>query len=123
MNVIQQALKIPGGMAKLISWVGSGGEVVERNRAQGRANICLQCPQNKPLLDITQSVAEMIKSQLEFKNDMKLAVDGDDRLEGCHACGCVLKLLIWEPQDRVSRTLTEEEAAGLPVYCWKREQA
>jgi hypothetical protein len=118
-NLIEQARHIPDGIRNVTDWVGSGGEVVDARTAQHRANTCITCALNRPISPVTKAIALAIKAQLGVKNRLKLRVDGEKSLLGCDACGCVLRLQVWEPQDRVESHLTEEEIRKIPSFCWK----
>lgn len=119
MNLWNQIKNIPGGAKHLADWIGDGGHVVDRDEAQKRANICQTCALNVPGLAITSAVASAIKAQLSLKSKIRLRVDGEKKLHNCDACGCVLRLLVWEPQERVESHLTDEERQKLPEFCWK----
>jgi hypothetical protein len=118
-NLFEQAKHLPDGARNITDWLGSGGQVVDPRTAQHRANTCLTCALNQPISNITKAVALAIRAQLGVKNKLKLRVDGEKRLQGCAACGCVLRLQVWEPQDRVESHLTEEEIQKIPSFCWK----
>lgn len=119
MNIWDEIKRIPDGTRHLADWLGSGGSVVDPATAQHRANTCLTCGLNQPGATVTKAVALAIKAQLGVKNKLKLRVDGEKRLHSCDACGCVLRLLVWEPQDRVESQITDEERVKLPSMCWK----
>lgn len=119
MNIWDQIKAIPGGVVNLKDWLGDGGQVVDPKTAQARANVCITCGLNKPGLSVTTAVALAVRAHLGVKNKLKLRVDGEKSLNSCQACGCVLRLLIWETQERVELGITEEERAKLPGMCWK----
>lgn len=119
MNLWDSVKHIPDGIKNLTDWLGSGGKIVDPAEAQRRANTCVNCGLNKPGATVTTAVALAIRAQLGVKNKLKLRVDGEKSLHTCQACGCVLRLLIWEPQDRVEASITDEEASKLPGMCWK----
>jgi hypothetical protein len=122
MNLLQKAASIPNGVKHITEWLGSGGTVVSQADAQERANICLKCPKNVSGLAVTKAVALAIKAHLETKNQLRLRVQGEKSLHSCEACGCVLRLLVWEPQDRVQSQLTDGEVEQLPDNCWKLKE-
>ncbi len=122
MNLLERVKTIAGGVANLTAWVGSGGEVVAQDVAQERANICLPCPMNRQGMGITREVAEATLKFLSFKNSLNLSVIREDGLRHCAGCGCVLKLMVWEPQSRIVAQMTSEELAASPEFCWKRKQ-
>lgn len=119
MNLWDSVKHIPDGVRNLADWLGEGGQVVDPAEAQRRADTCITCGLNKPGPAVTKAVALAIKAQLGVKNKLKLRVDGEKKLHQCGACGCVLRLLIHEPQERVEAHITEEERGKLPGMCWK----
>jgi len=119
MNLLERAKTIADGAKNLAIWVGSGGLVVSQEDAQARAEICLNCPLNEPGMAVTSEVASATRAFLEFKNQLRLRVNGEKSLHHCKGCGCVLRLLIWEPQDRIKSQMTSEEVKLSPPFCWK----
>lgn len=119
MNVLDRAKQITHGVQSVTEWLGSGGQVVDYETAQSRAIVCLECPKNVGGWAVTNFVAMAIKRHLQVKNKLNLKVQGERKLKTCSACGCVLRLLVWEPQDRVRNQITEEELKRLPEECWK----
>ncbi len=119
MNLLEKASTIAEGISNLTTWVGSGGAVVSQEEAQSRASICINCPCNKPDLAINELVAKAVKKFLAFKNELDLRVQGERSLYSCETCGCQIRLLIWEPMDRVKQQMTSEEIHLSPKHCWK----
>jgi len=122
MNLLYRASQLAHGFEVLKEWLGEGGQVVDQDTAQHRANICLKCPHNITGFPVASVVAKAIKLHLSVKNKVGLRVDGEKQLHTCDLCGCVLRLLIWEGQSRVSGHLTELEKTKSPSYCWKLEK-
>jgi hypothetical protein len=118
-NLIAKVKTMVDGAKNLTLWVGSGGEVVSQEVAQERANVCFTCPLNQRGMGVTAEVAEATLKFLEFKNSLDLRVEREAELHHCFGCGCVLKLLIWEPQTRIVSQVTGEEKAVTPFFCWK----
>jgi len=121
MNLLSKVATMADGVANLTTWVGSGGVVVDHDEAQKRADICLTCPMNQPDSELNEAVAKAVKKFLSFKNDLDLRVKGEKSLLSCQTCGCQLRLLIWEPADRIGKQMTEEEYQMSIDACWKRE--
>lgn len=119
MNLLEKVKTIADGVANLTIWVGSGGEVVAPAVAQARANICLTCPHNRKGVGGTREVAEATLKFLSFKNALELTVKDEALLDSCEGCGCVIPLMIWEPQARIQKQMTGEERAQTPSFCWK----
>lgn len=119
MYLIDKVQTMVDGVKNITLWLGSGGVCVSQQEAQARANICITCPLNKHTSYVTKEVADATHKFLEFKNGLDLRVNGERSLYHCAGCGCVLRLLIWEPQDRVKSQMTGEEVAVTPNFCWK----
>jgi hypothetical protein len=119
MTLLEKAYQVVGGVEAITSWLGSGGVVVHQEEAQSRANICLACPKNVEVGFTTSAAANAARKILEIKNDSSLRVKGEKQLHKCESCGCVLRLLVWEPQSRVTKHLTAAERSVLPSHCWK----
>lgn len=113
--------KLAAGMGTLKDWLGSGGVAVPPPKSEGRAAVCVVCPQNQPgdiLAMFTQPVAERIKAQLAIKNDLNLTTTYDDKLEVCQACACPLKLKVHTPLEHIAAHLPEAVKAQLDARCW-----
>lgn len=123
MNLLERVKTMVDGVKNLTLWVGSGGEVVAPEDAQARAAVCLSCPHNLPGMVATREVAEATLKFLEFKNSLKLGVAGEEDLHSCTGCGCVIPLMIWEPQARIQKQMTGEERAVTPSFCWKLKKS
>lgn len=122
MNLLEKVKTIADGAANLALWVGSGGNVVSPEVAQARADICLTCPHNRRGIVGTREIAEATMKFLSFKNALDLKVNREGELHSCDGCGCVIPLMIWEPQDRITKQMTGEERAVTPSFCWKLNQ-
>lgn len=127
LNLIDSIKHIPDGKEAIMDWVGDGGQVVPVAVAQARADVCngqnetgKPCPNNQRGLSLTLSVALAVKKYLAIKNGLGLKVRGEKSLGHCMACGgCVLRLLVWEPADKVHKQMDEDEFDKVPGYCWK----
>jgi hypothetical protein len=118
-NIFDQAKRIPNGVRVITEWLGSGGQIEPPAEAQRRADICKTCPMNVGGMVVTTAVAMAVKQHLAVKNQLQLRVSGEKSLHLCSACGCVLRLLIWQPIDMVRSELSNQEAELLPPHCWK----
>lgn len=116
-KAFQRALKFAQAY---LGWLGEGGKPVSRELAQARADICLSCPLNQKLeTALHRTVTAAIKTQIELKNQMKLSVEGEEKLHICAGCDCVLKLKIHVPMSFVKATTDREELAE---QCWIRQE-
>ncbi len=122
MTLLDHAKQFAGGAAEIRDWLGDGGEVVTYEEAQGRANLCLTCAKNVPAGMLKGAIADATRKRLEIKNKVGLRTAGEKRLGKCEPCGCVLRLLVWEPQRRIQPYLTAEEKQSYPAFCWKLKE-
>lgn len=108
------------------AWLGEGGKPVPQEQAQHRAHVCLQCPLNvkKPLWELFAGAAAMlVHRQIELKNNLDLHVQDEEELNICTACGCILKLKVWQPLKFIEQNLTDEHRRNLDRFCWIFEEA
>lgn len=129
MNLFERAKQLGLGLVHITTWLGAGGEPADRGTAQERADICngdnptgRRCENNVEMDNVTPAVADAVRKTIEVKNKLELRVRGEKMLRHCTACGCVLRLLVHEPQERVRKQLTAEEIDKLPKWCWKLRQ-
>ena len=116
MNLLERAKTMVNGASTLALWLGSGGMCVSQETAQKRTDICLVCPMNQEGNQITESVAQAIKEQVELKNHLGLKTQGIKSLKSCKACDCFLPLKIFVPLERILPN--EDEKSKLHPACW-----
>lgn len=117
-SLLQQAKQL---FATRRAWLGEGG--MPSDRAQLRANQCIQCPHNveRPWEEMFKgAVATQIRRQLELKSKLELKVEGEERLHICALCGCKLDLKIYTPL-HIARENTPDWAQ-YPSYCWLKNE-
>lgn len=117
MNVIEKIKQLGHGASAIAEWLGSGGEVVDANTAQERADTCLACPLHNPDQNATVLIGEAVRRVLEAKNKIGLRVNNEDKLGSCSVCGCVLKLQVFEPVFLLEKQTAKD--AGYAPQCWK----
>jgi hypothetical protein len=109
------------------SWLGAGGKPVPAAQSQARADVCNKgcngekCPKNvvKPIQELfTGAVALTVLRQIEYKNQLKLRVDGEKSLHVCDVCNCVLRLKTHVPIEFIKETTDDETLKKFPSYCW-----
>lgn len=110
------------GAALLADWLGSGGRTVSTSNADIRASACLDCPQHRPGRwwehVLKDPVADVIRHQLELKQQMNVESSFDDQLFMCRACGCCLRLKVLVPIEHIANHTTPEQLAKYPANCW-----
>lgn len=122
MNLWGKVTKIANGAQIIKDWLGSGGFAVDRTLAQTRADVCVNCPMNKPGSKITDAVASAIKEHIQLKNTMGLRVQGEKSLHQCGVCLCATRLKIWCPIELISARTDQDELAKFPEMCWIRKE-
>lgn len=115
-NLIERVKQYSEGVKILTDWLGSGAITVDPATAQRRANVCLKCPMNVKESPATEAIADAIRKQVEIKNRLNIRVDGEKSLHTCTGCGCVNRLKIWLPIERILPT--PEELPKFDAACW-----
>lgn len=112
---------IVAGGKTLASWIGAGGRPVPLAVAERRAGVCSGCTQNDRgdwTRFFTQGASEIIRKQIELKNDLKLTTSKDAELKVCDVCTCPLQLKVWVPIEHILQHTDEATMAKLPEHCW-----
>ena len=113
------------GSAIVLDWLASGGAPVAPELAEKRAAICVTCPQNQPGDFYTVAPAEIIKSALDARQDLKLSTTHDAELKSCNVCRCLMALKVHTPLDFILKHTKPEVMAEFPkATCWivRRDQ-
>lgn len=108
-----------------VQWLGEGGHPVPATQSQARADVCLMCPLNvvKPIQELfTGPIALTVLRQIEYKNQLKLRVEGEKSLHVCDVCNCVLRLKCHTPIEFIKENTDAETLARFPSYCWQRTE-
>jgi len=92
---------LSNGARVLMRWLGEGAKPVAPELAQARANVCLECPFNQDGFKPIERIAEVIREQTEEKNNLKLSVNGEEKLHTCSQCWCHLPLKVHVPIDHI----------------------
>lgn len=106
------------GTAVVLDWLTSGGKPVAQQLAESRAVICTTCPKNVPGEWFTTAPAELIRSTLSSRSDLKLKTPYDEKLQSCDVCRCLLPLKIWCPLDHILKGTKPEVMEEFPSLCW-----
>lgn len=115
-HLLDRAKQFKEGAQILSEWLGSGAVTVDPATAQRRADVCLKCPLNVHESFTAETIAAAIRRQVEIKNSLKLRVNGEKSLHTCAVCGCVNRLKIWLPLERILPT--PEELPKFDSACW-----
>lgn len=109
----------------LLNFVLGGGQLVDQNTANIRAEICMGCHNNLPTSEIKKSgcatcrkignlAINSLRSTIIKSNKTPL----DGRLLACGICGCDLKISVWIPNETL---LSKDDANAYPDFCWKKK--
>lgn len=120
MSLFDRVESIDRGVEVITDWLGDGGIPVDRELAQARADICLNCPSNTAGNRLIECVATAVRRHVEVKNKLGLRVSGEKSLHECGICLCSLKLKIWVPIGLIRRHMMEGEMDKFPDYCWQK---
>lgn len=118
---VEAVKRTAAGVGILLEWLGDGGKPVAPELASERAKTCSSCPENKRgnLGDFfTTQASEIIRKQLEIKNDLKLSTAHDGGLHICAICLCPLKLKVHTPIQHIQEHTSAEVEKQLPTHCW-----
>lgn len=106
------------GTGVIIDWLTSGGEPVDQETANRRAEICIQCPKNVKGSWYTVGPAELIRETLSARSDLKLETPHDASLKSCDVCKCLMRLKVWTPLHFIQDRTPKEVMAEFPPNCW-----
>lgn len=117
----QRSVNVVAGAEVIVEWIASGAEAVPIAIAEKRAAVCSKCPLNIHTgLEIyfTLPVANAIRSALNARREMRLETKSDDRLGICDACGCITKLKVHVPIEKLWPKMNSDTRAALDPNCW-----
>jgi hypothetical protein len=120
------------GTAVVLDWLTSGGAPVAKDLAEKRAGICTggdnwvddkgvkqtRCRKNVEGSWYTVAPAELIRSTLSARSDLKLETSRDGALKSCDVCKCLMRLKVWTPLDFILGKTKPEIVAEFPAHCW-----
>lgn len=118
MSLADYIAKIPMAYETITSWLGNGATPVDKDLAQARANVCLNCIMNRKSNPVVSAAMTPLRAVVQIKNEMKLRVDGEKKLGECSVCKCDLKTKIWVPLEHILGPMNYEEINELPDWCW-----
>lgn len=134
-KLIRQVTRAGTGVATITDWLGDDGKPVAPELSESRASICCgnghhktpatpdgtKCPQNMAgdlISFFTKPVADLLRTQIEERNSMKLSTSKDGQLGVCYACGCPLKLKVHVPLRFIKKHMKPTESNNLDARCW-----
>jgi len=122
------AHKIFDGVKAIQAWQADGAVAVNKELAESRAAVCVECPLNGQgdfSKWFTKPAAAAIARQVEWLTGQNLRTSQDDKLNICEACLCAMKLKVHLPIKYIKMGLTpaviEELRKGKD--CWKVKES
>lgn len=106
------------GTSVVLDWLTSGGAPVAQELANKRAATCVACPKNVEGSWYTVAPAELIRSTLSARSDLKLATPSDASLKSCDVCKCLMRLKVWTPLEFILAKTKPEIMGEFPTNCW-----
>jgi len=98
----------------LKNFLANGGKLVSPDVANERAQVCIDCPYNRPA-NHCHGCKEGIGWVFELVSGR--TVPDQDRLQACELCGCALKVLVHTPKEVISHEGIDR--AEFPEFCWQ----
>lgn len=123
MNPVIELKNDLAGLATLRDWVGGSLLPVTSEHAEGRAAICVTCPNNSKegwWNTAKDAIATEIRKQIGLKDKLKLATRYDGDIGTCSVCSCNLPLLVWTPLSLIKEHEPPERIPTYPPFCFKR---
>lgn len=108
----------------LWNWVIGGGQLLDQNTANIRAQTCVGCHNNLPSVDVRKGCSACNKMGGAVINKIRSSIiknhstPSDGKLLTCGICGCDLRISVWIPNQAL---LKLEDANAYPSFCWKKK--
>lgn len=108
----------------LLNWKLKGGNLVDQNTANIRAQICAGCHNNLPSSEVKKGcsvcnkMGNVVLNSIRDKIIQGNGTTSDAKLTTCGICGCDLKISVWIPNEAFIKS---DEANAYPSFCWKKK--
>lgn len=117
---------VVNGTRVMMAFERNGRQLVSREEAERRAQICLGCPYNASFIKPCSGICQELRNLVNWITDHQ-GTQYDSKLYSCNLCGCFLQAAIWlrlEDQCKgVNAELREKFAFTKEKYkCWKECQ-
>lgn len=108
----------------MLAFTLSGGETVDQNTANLRAETCVSCHNNVASEKAKGGCASCRSEDIAITNLRKHIIQNkttasDTKLKTCALCGCDLKLSVWFPLKTLG--MNERNINEMPSFCWKKK--
>lgn len=91
-------------------FIAGGGQLVDKETATKRAEVCKECPRNVPIRGC-MGCSGLIPKLLKLTKGA--STEHDKELKGCSVCGCQLKAKVHLPAE-----MNQDEGIEFPDWCW-----
>jgi hypothetical protein len=119
-SVASAAGKLSAGIATIAEW-RIDGVLVAQDLAETRAKTCSTCAKNGSG-DLTSwftvPAANIIKAELERRNDLKIHTTLDPMLGVCESCACPIRLKVHCPLEIINAKMSGDVRSALDPGCW-----
>lgn len=112
---------IIAGSKVMMAFYASGKELVPREEAERRAQICLKCPFNQHFAKTCYGICPELKNVVSAViNHVGTQYDAD--LHSCTVCGCFIQASVWLPLSTQCHGVdqTQKNQFSNVPNCWKQ---
>ena len=109
----------------LKNYVLTGGQLVDQNTANIRAEICAACHNNKPDSEAKRGCCGKGLVASAASLAIKKTIVGDrvttshSKLGKCDICGCPNNLTVWFPSNPIGDN--DDTKNAFPSFCWRKQ--
>lgn len=120
-SLSQGVVHAAAGANIIMDMFGPEGPIRDRELAEKRASICVECPMNGKgdwTRFFTVPAQAIIRKALGIVKDMDLTTGRDADLRVCTVCNCPLKGKVYARLKHIHAHLPPADKAKLPPTCW-----
>lgn len=122
MKLFSKIVGFFSGSKVLEEWLGDGAKPCPQIEANRRAKMCETCVNNQPVGGLTEAAASSIEKWVAIKNNHKLTVPNEDKLNFCTACMCKLSLKVHVPYNHIREYQSQnvrDKIERTKQECWQ----
>lgn len=111
------------GTRVMMAFKSGGSQLVSREEAERRAQICIGCPYNASFIKPCSGICQELKNLVNWITDHQ-GTQYDSKLFSCNICGCFLQAAIWLKLEDQCAGVTSEMKPKFSFTqqkykCWK----